>query len=304
MAITSFELEQFAKHAASEYLNNQTALNDSIYKIAETNNLNYEQTARVVEEANTQVYLNLFNKANPDDRYIEFPTADLKKISSARAQSEKTGSRVPYFPKYNDYFLPPNTSSKLSSISQAVDYNEKIASIIEKQPETPKGQYSELFKRLHEKTANSLKTSAKIELRLYIDKQANLLLDKAVQSIRGSEGTSVDFSEIFKTALSKYDTFVKRMIEELPKQENMSKVADVINTDHWYYKEVEKLAEMLDLYYSDDVTIEKVAKYGKVLGILGLAAPVAIGAREVSKKRELLRTSPLVLQNFPINRIK
>jgi hypothetical protein len=74
------ELENLANIAAEQYLKNNVALNDSIVKIAKDNALNHEQINRVVEAANTNVYVKLFNESS--NKYIEFPNADSEKIAS------------------------------------------------------------------------------------------------------------------------------------------------------------------------------------------------------------------------------
>jgi hypothetical protein len=72
--ISTYELELFAKQAATDYLKDGKSLNESITKIASDNGLNDQQINRVVEAANTETYLNLHNKST--DKYVSFPTAD------------------------------------------------------------------------------------------------------------------------------------------------------------------------------------------------------------------------------------
>ena len=74
------ELEHLADIASEGYLKANTPLNDSIVKLAQDQNLNREQINRVVETANTNVYLKLFNESN--NKYVEFPAADSEKIAS------------------------------------------------------------------------------------------------------------------------------------------------------------------------------------------------------------------------------
>jgi hypothetical protein len=76
--VSTYELELFAKQAATEYLKDGKPLNDSIVKLASDHALNREQIARVVEAANTDVYINLFNKTA--EKYVQFNTADPAQI--------------------------------------------------------------------------------------------------------------------------------------------------------------------------------------------------------------------------------
>jgi hypothetical protein len=78
--VSTNTLELFAKQAAIDYLKDKKSLNESIIKIASDNGLNREQIARVVEAANTDVYINLFNKSN--DKYVQYEVADPAVIQS------------------------------------------------------------------------------------------------------------------------------------------------------------------------------------------------------------------------------
>ena len=74
------DLENFGKAASKAYLEHKIPLNDSITKLAEINNLTSEQVKLVVEEANNTTHLSLLPKA--EDKYIEFPVADFKKVAT------------------------------------------------------------------------------------------------------------------------------------------------------------------------------------------------------------------------------
>jgi hypothetical protein len=78
--ISTNTLELFAKQAATDYLRDGKSLNGSITKIASDNGLNNQQIARVVEAANTDVYINLVNKSA--DRYVQYDVADPVVIQS------------------------------------------------------------------------------------------------------------------------------------------------------------------------------------------------------------------------------
>jgi hypothetical protein len=98
------ELEQIAIIATENYLAHNTSLNDSIVKLAQSNNLNREQINRVVEAANTNVYVKLFNESN--NKYIEFPNADSEKIASVLNPSKEPSVIA------QDYYMSP-TQDKL-----------------------------------------------------------------------------------------------------------------------------------------------------------------------------------------------
>ena len=99
--VSSYELELFAKQAATEYLKDGKSLNESIIKIAADNGLNQAQVARVIEAANTDVYMNLFNKS--DEKYIQFDTADPIAIQAATTSTKTAETK-----NYNiDYYEAP-----------------------------------------------------------------------------------------------------------------------------------------------------------------------------------------------------
>ena len=98
--ISTYELELFSKQAAAEYLKGGKPLNESITKIASANALNTNQVKRVVEAANTEAYMSLFNAS--DDKYVSFVTADPSIIEENMSLA-KTASAV----DDTDYFEPP-----------------------------------------------------------------------------------------------------------------------------------------------------------------------------------------------------
>ena len=78
--MTTADLDLYVKTAAQDYLTKNVSLNDSITKIASTHGLNREQINRVVEGANTETYVQLFNQSK--DKYIQFDNADSEKVAS------------------------------------------------------------------------------------------------------------------------------------------------------------------------------------------------------------------------------
>lgn len=85
---TTAELDNYVSQAAHDYLKGGIALNTSIEKIASQHGLNRDQISRVVEGANTEVYVQLFNQAT--DKYVSFDNADAEKVASAVFSTEKT----------------------------------------------------------------------------------------------------------------------------------------------------------------------------------------------------------------------
>jgi hypothetical protein len=73
------DIDSWSANAVKSYLANGTPLNDSITKIATQHGLNRDQISRVVEAANTDTYVQLFNKTA--DKYIQFIPADMEKIA-------------------------------------------------------------------------------------------------------------------------------------------------------------------------------------------------------------------------------
>jgi hypothetical protein len=85
---TTAELDSYVSQAAHDYLKGGIALNTSIEKIASQHGLNRDQISRVVEGANTEVYVQLFNQTT--DKYVSFDNADAEKIASVIFSTEKT----------------------------------------------------------------------------------------------------------------------------------------------------------------------------------------------------------------------
>ena len=99
-----YDLEKLGKDAAQQYVTNNVALNDSILKTAEAQNLNRQQINRVVEAANVDAYLHLIKAA--EDKYVDFPLADSKEIYSRLTVNEDSPS-----PTSDDYDTPPTKTA-------------------------------------------------------------------------------------------------------------------------------------------------------------------------------------------------
>ena len=119
--MTNEQIEYFGKEAAKTYLEEGTELNETITKIAEEHALNRYEIERIVEAANTNTYLSMFS--NLDDKYIEFPVADVEKIAEALTP---TSEENPYY----DYDTPPEKEIEEVQIFP-VESAEKTSSVAE-----------------------------------------------------------------------------------------------------------------------------------------------------------------------------
>ena len=313
MTITSYEIELLAKTAASAYLRDKVPLDESITKMAEDRHLNYEQTQRVAEEANTQVYLNLFNQASPENRYIEFPIANIKKIAGSMQEKVKSAGLIPYLPRFSDYFLPPQTNY-IPACSQAKEESEKLASIQEmsKGTEPPmQSQYAEQFAKLHKQAEEKLYQNAIFEIGFAVEKQANYLIDTAKQDILSKNGCYEEIEQVFNDVFQARPKIAAYLLEQLSKPIGLTKLSGYINREHWFYKEIQKLAKLLDEYdaakLNPKVAHKKISSVGTAVGLgvgLPASAAAAIGIHEAYKTKRQTQTSPLVLQNPGINKVK
>lgn len=114
-----YDLEKLGKDAAQQYVTNNVALNDSILKTAETNNLNRQEINRVVESANVDAYLHLIKAA--EDNYVDFPLADSADIYSRLTVNEDSPSKIS-----DDYDTPPTKTASYDFFNLDHDF-EKTA---------------------------------------------------------------------------------------------------------------------------------------------------------------------------------
>lgn len=98
---SQLDFEMWGRQVATDYLENNTPMNDSIIKIARDNQLNHEHVRRVVEEANNLTYLKKFGAEKTEDKYIEFDVADARVIAKVLNAPEKTAGLQ------NDYIFSP-----------------------------------------------------------------------------------------------------------------------------------------------------------------------------------------------------
>jgi hypothetical protein len=107
LALGKYQFDVFGREAANAYLERNVSLNETIEKIANENDLTYNQIERVCEAANKDVYLHLFkNQSNAEktgakgvyEKYVVFPIAEPGVISKAL---NKTAS---VFSDTSDYY--------------------------------------------------------------------------------------------------------------------------------------------------------------------------------------------------------
>ncbi len=121
--MTIIDVDTWSKAAAKEYLTTGKPMNDSIEKLASEQGLNKDQISRVVEAANTEVYVQMFNQS--PDKYVQYAPADSEKIAEKIFGTEKV-SQV----SDSDYQEPPTGTSLLE-----VEITEPITKVAEVEPE-------------------------------------------------------------------------------------------------------------------------------------------------------------------------
>lgn len=117
--MTNEQIEYFGKEAAKTYLEEGVELNSTITKLAEEHALNKHEIDRIVEAANTNTYLSIFN--NIEDKYVEFPVADAEKVAESLSPESETNN-------YLDYDTPPEKEIEEVQIFPVEDA-EKVSSV-------------------------------------------------------------------------------------------------------------------------------------------------------------------------------
>lgn len=115
---TTAELDNYINEAATRYIKESVPLDQTITKIASTHGLNRDQIARVVEGANTEVYVQLMN--NSSDKYIQFENASAEKVASALFGTEKVAEVSTL-----DYDETPEVLYKPSMVKVAEEVTEE-----------------------------------------------------------------------------------------------------------------------------------------------------------------------------------
>jgi hypothetical protein len=181
--ISTYELELFAKQAATNYLKDGKSLNDSITKLASDNALNHEQIARVVEAANTDVYINLFNKNK--DKYVQFETANPEVIEESLIPV-KTAEVI----SDRDYYDAP-----AYEVPENVEIFEKVAEKVPKER-----SQDELLRDYYQfKAAEAQLNNLLIEGQTTFEKEAGVLKEMIKQAVLGGDTPYSEISAALNT---------------------------------------------------------------------------------------------------------
>jgi hypothetical protein len=118
----------WGKEAASQLINHNTPLNDTVTKIASDNSLNVDQIARVVEAANISMHTSVYK----NNAYPEFDTASLPVVASRLAMPLQDKHA-----QYDDYDAAPNGENmlhmKVASFLDSVESEESPLTHYKKQ---------------------------------------------------------------------------------------------------------------------------------------------------------------------------
>jgi hypothetical protein len=276
---TTAEIDSYVNEAAHGYLKEAKPLNETITKIASEHGLNRDQIARVVEGANTEVYVQLMNQTN--DKYIQFENASIEKIGEAVFGTEKKA----------EYSVEDYEEEPTSEIS---DPNfEKLASVEETTPSE-----TEMVKEAYKLAAlDDRLTDSMYEVDVRFQKNSSILHDLIKQAYLG--GTS--FGDIEKAITTIYDSPVvekiltesrEKLAHELyPKAlDTVVKTAGTVNPNNEIIKQagllVKDTQEFLTLREKKAEAIESMSK---------LEGSAAIIVREHLKEAAPLSTTKKVL---------
>lgn len=188
------DVDNWSKDAVKQYLTSKVPLNDSIEKIASEQGLNKDQISRLVEAANTDTYVQLFNQA--DDKYITYETADAEKIAERIFGTEKTAEVA-----LDDYQEPPVRNELEVSIDTPLPM-EKSA---EYQPTTTTNE--ELHEYYKVAALESRMAEKMDEIEVAFQKDSSILSSLIKQAVLG--GTS--YGDIEKAVTTVYDSPVVRV---------------------------------------------------------------------------------------------
>jgi len=116
---SEFDYKSWGMEAADAFLARDIPMNGTISKIASLKNLNYNQISRVVEEANSRVFLQ--KHASTDDKYIEFDVADAKKIVEGMVNHTKEASET--LLGVDDYMMRPSELFPKKAVLEDVGFD-------------------------------------------------------------------------------------------------------------------------------------------------------------------------------------
>lgn len=232
--MTTADLDQYTKTVAQDYIKNSVALNDSITKIASTHGLNREQINRIVEAANTEVYVQLFNQSA--DKYVQFENADSEKIASV---------------VFSDTPKVAETSISDYETSPEETYREKTGSVFNTNPEEevkkPTEELNTYYKlaALQTQIENSMN-----ELNVHYQSAVDTLYSMVKQAVLG--GTP--YGDIHKAITSVYpqpvvevsmDEVQEKLATEMPlrKFEKTSEQIGTVNQENPLIKQAATLVK-------------------------------------------------------------
>ena len=281
-----YDLEQLGKDAAQKYISDNVALNDTILKTAQANNLNRQQINRVVEAANVDAYLHLIEKA--EDNYVDFPLADASAVySNMSTTSEPTESS-------NDYDAPPIKTASVDFFNIDDATFEKTASA--------KNRYSELRKEASdiEGKCNYIFDQSEITRGEFISNY-NSLWNLTKQAVLQDENVNNVF-EIVKEAAPSYAKYIEEdftdfMNETMPHIEISKKASynGIINPKSNIYTHAKELEYLGDRYTKIASALahygtryEELRKEAKTLGgiknmIVGAGQTIAGATKSILK---------------------
>lgn len=205
---SSDQLELLAKTASKRYLDERVPLNETIAKLAEDNDLNSQQIARVCEMANMSTHQALFPRAT-DKVKVAFPLADHKAVQRKDAP-KRSGATM------SDYDGPPKSAPTsgpdLKSMlgcdpspvhdGGKIPERKQIVIILQKKASERRDMRDKcIMSQLHAETAEKLAFDAVKQAILGGESFGNLL--------RAAASMGLD-----KIALELLPVFEKRLIEE------------------------------------------------------------------------------------------
>lgn len=304
--MTIIDVDTWSKAVAKEYLTTGKPMNDSIEKLASDQGLNKDQISRVVEAANTEVYVQMFNQS--PDKYVQFASADSEKIAEKIFGTEKV-SQV----SDSDYQEPPTGTSLLE-----VDITEPLVKVAEVEPEnkTNTEALHEYYKlaALDTRLAQSLD-----EVEVNYQRDSAILYTMIKQAVLS--GTS--FGNVEKALTSLYDDPViqinikeaqEKFAEEIyPRKMDMS-VTNVgtVNMENPIVKQAGLLLKHAQEFKTLKAKRAEIREKGKthtkestVKSVLGGLAVGAVGGgvavNELSKKRTEQAATKTKMQQLATN---
>ena len=318
--MTSYDIEQLGKQAAEDFIRRQVPLNSSIVKIASDRALNRHQIGRVVEKANTNVHLHLYNSLPSSEKYPEFETANADQVyEQLHAPSVKTAG-------VSDYEKDPVVSREFVKTAELkfVETEEEPKTRTQSEVRNDFYKLASVYTRLRE-TAD--------EKSLHFSVESDKLYELTKQAFL--QGTK--FGDIYKAATSQdneigiidglFSRYQQKLGEEMPLRksefEKVSEITYTVNSQHPIIQQVRRLtklsSEYIDLrnkeveaYQKSEELKKEAGAWKSLMALIGetfknpraailpvVAAGgggIAIG-KSYSKEKQLQGQSPL--QNIP-----